>query len=756
MAKTNWKFNDVVTEADMNQLGSELNAASEHAAATSGAHGATSAATPSRIIQRDSAGRARVEPPLTGADIARKDTVDNAVQPLIADLIDVPAVALSLAPGVQVVAAPRDTPLRIKSIKGRTLVNLLGCDGNCEDTSRWQAVSSTLALDATNYVSGKNGLKITLSAANGSAVTQSSVTLTASKHYLLAAYLKKGNGINVSAYVSSQAAATRTTFVTTTGFSLAYKKFTGIAVAGLGIVVDVNGANGNYAYADEVRLYEISTSEFASIDSMTPAQIATMYPYVDDIKNVNGVYLRRVAAQPADDQYVFYPDCQLASNVNGSVYDELYTDNIGQERVKREFKTMDLTGDLPWVYLGGDSIQSTAILKIQDSIKDTGVISKFDGKILSRVVQGGSINAADLQVVTDVTDLVNPDVVGITISRSDSGWGVSYVPTADEVKAYFWGWTMRQEGMISTPYTSGTKWWRRTIDNSNPVSTLPISFAPGYTPYRLQYQLTAQVNETVRSEGAIMLAEGANTLEVGYGVIVRERAKPVNRAEGDFVYINSSVALGTGLDRANQSIIEIYRDSRKDKSWTIDNNAEALPGKQRAYKWASTYNPSAVYEVTYLALYTYLIGIPPTQVSAEYAPNQRTVTDDLAKTATQLAGRVTVLENGTAQAKQPQWITPTLLGGWVKYHDNFSGAAYRKVGNEVQLRGMIKDGNNSVAIIKLPALYRPKYLISLPVISFNGTDHDIGSAEVTPAGIVTVYLVGSNWLSLDTIRFAID
>lgn len=52
-----------------------------HVAGTN-VHGATSAATANRIIIRDAAGRAKVAAPSASDDIARKDTVDNAVAPL--------------------------------------------------------------------------------------------------------------------------------------------------------------------------------------------------------------------------------------------------------------------------------------------------------------------------------------------------------------------------------------------------------------------------------------------------------------------------------------------------------------------------------------------------------------------------------------------------------------------------------------------------------------------------------------------------
>ncbi|WP_068786605.1 tail fiber protein [Paenibacillus phocaensis] len=125
MAKTDWGLNDIVKPADLNELGGEVNQLREdvdnieippaslttpgivqlssssnssnetlaatplavktvndalgtHAALTT-AHGAVSAATANRLIIRDAAGRAKIAAPSAADDIARKDTVDNAV-----------------------------------------------------------------------------------------------------------------------------------------------------------------------------------------------------------------------------------------------------------------------------------------------------------------------------------------------------------------------------------------------------------------------------------------------------------------------------------------------------------------------------------------------------------------------------------------------------------------------------------------------------------------------------------------------------
>lgn len=83
MAKTNWQMGDTVLPSDLNQIGQEINenaaAIADHAAATTGVHGATSEAAPNTIVQRDAEGRIKAAAPVTSDDVARKQEVD-AVQ----------------------------------------------------------------------------------------------------------------------------------------------------------------------------------------------------------------------------------------------------------------------------------------------------------------------------------------------------------------------------------------------------------------------------------------------------------------------------------------------------------------------------------------------------------------------------------------------------------------------------------------------------------------------------------------------------
>jgi hypothetical protein len=81
MAKTDWKMGDTVMPDDLKAIGQEINenasAIADHINATTGVHGATSAATPNTIVQRDADGRFKASAPVAADDVARKAEVDQ-------------------------------------------------------------------------------------------------------------------------------------------------------------------------------------------------------------------------------------------------------------------------------------------------------------------------------------------------------------------------------------------------------------------------------------------------------------------------------------------------------------------------------------------------------------------------------------------------------------------------------------------------------------------------------------------------------
>jgi hypothetical protein len=73
-------------------------------------------------------------------------------------------------------------------------------------------------------------------------------------------------------------------------------------------------------------------------------------------------------------------------------------------------------------------------------------------------------------------------------------------------------------------------------------------------------------------------------------------------------------------------------------------------------------------------------------------------------------GTLSVDANGKAViGGDTGWINATLTGGWSNYGSPYSGAQYRRIGNVVYLRGLVKDGafGASNPIFTLPAGFRP-------------------------------------------------
>lgn len=76
------------------------------------------------------------------------------------------------------------------------------------------------------------------------------------------------------------------------------------------------------------------------------------------------------------------------------------------------------------------------------------------------------------------------------------------------------------------------------------------------------------------------------------------------------------------------------------------------------------------------------------------------------------------------------WIAVTFTNGWVNYGGGWAVAAYRKIGSQVYLKGLVKNGTVNAAIFQLPAGYRPLEPTMLVGISDarNGTSAATGTA----------------------------
>jgi hypothetical protein len=171
------------------------------------------------------------------------------------------------------------------NIAGKTIINQLGKDGNCEDTSKWSAWQTTVSLDNTNKILGSNGIKVTLTSNAGNINTGNLVSkynIDITKYYLITAYLKNGNATNIS--IGKDTTGGGSAVIVSSNISDS-TKFTRVGIVvkpsdlfnGNIVYINVNGTTGQYAYVDGVMINEITASEY----SLGATTLLDKYPYVD-------------------------------------------------------------------------------------------------------------------------------------------------------------------------------------------------------------------------------------------------------------------------------------------------------------------------------------------------------------------------------------------------------------------------------------------------------------------------------------------
>ena len=773
-------------------------------------------------------------------------------------------VAKTIPQGVGIVTADRKSMFRSITFTGRTLINLLGRDGNCEVVGRWAFNGSPIPTTSTTQKRyGEKSMKFNQSSGSGSVFIAQNIQLSAGKYYvaITEVFIESKTGpANAVMNIQQENLGSVVTGTNDSGATGSWRtmwvRFAGDQFTGnkMSFVIGASTGDTIAFYADGIRIYEISQTEYNAIDSMTAAQVAAKYPYVDDMKHINAVHVQnpgknllppfseiplptfgvvtepytltlnapsglqfaQVAAlkvipntdytlsathngrlnvygiqtttslvdkvsvqsvtfnsgnntevniaymndetagtftfsnpmlnvgstalpfEPQKPSYMFLPDVQAGSNVDGSVADWVYWDGNGKPRIIRRFMEMALDGSLDWNHSGnftGYKWIRSPNNGIPSPIKNTGTIVKYDGKILGRVLQGVVPDTADQQVLLDSTD-TNPNSLIITIANSDSGWNETYVPSVGEIKACMNGWRTFTQGQ--DPGTNlydgiGVQMWvKRTANGlSTQVTSLPTTLADeGYTPYRLMYQLAQSVDEAVAHESTLMLHDGPNQVELGTGVVVGEA---VNTAKGVSTYSFNNWNIGWESTRTKHKIgkgVSVYRNSEEDTRWTyVDVSTTGGYGGLIGSIPIANYDPTAAYSVTYLALDTYKIGLAPQSITGYVTPNIKEAVDDAVEAITGLQRDVSVLQNTKAERQPPQWIVPTLLNGWIDNNNYRTG--YFKHNDVVYVEGIIYDGVTApqTLLFILPVGFRPGEPLGRPVTSYDGS-------AAAPLGII--------------------
>ncbi|GMX60825.1 hypothetical protein Elgi_08010 [Paenibacillus elgii] len=716
-------------------------------------------------------------------------TLDSLVGGLaITDVVDI-----QLRDGIQLLDVKHPSTLENVRIKGRTLANLLGRDGNCKNIEKWALYSGAmLSLDPVKKMSGLNSIQFKIASGQNSAGITKLCTVSAGKYYIALADIAN---TDLQSGVVLKFGTEQTIGYTGTSFATKWVKFAPTASGQQSLLVFGSGAPDQAANVDSVRVYEVTAEEFTEVDGMTPEQIAAKWPYVDDMKSINAPYIVKYGEnllppfnewtskdntfqtamtsaysisihavandnfihcdipvvagqtytysvvnggkinchtldanknslsasgwlttssititaepdaayvrvfcgndvlgageytfsnpmlalgstakpfQPRSDDMLLFPNVQLASSVDGAVYDQLFKHD-GKYQVMHQFKKeIVLDGSLDWDHYAdftGYKTIHTSLASLAAPVACSERVVKYDGTILT---PSAPITAANQSQI-----MANGSFF-VTIPDTESGWGEDYPPSPQEIQAYFNGWKMFLQG--SDPATSvynrsGTRMWvNRKSDGtvgSIQTSTLPTqAHTTNYQPYKLTYQLAVPEFEELPCETGLSFHHGMNQIEVGTGIIVREKANP--KPNGAWYEINSNGNYGTShseLTNRARKIWTVYKNSRVDGKWAFSNDA-SCHGNARLFITKASYDPKATYEVTYQALEPYALSVPVQQVDGAYAGNIGTAVDVLVSNQASIDARLSAVEirksyaSDTIESADKRFVSDAEKAAW--------------------------------------------------------------------------------------------
>ncbi|MFD3272687.1 hypothetical protein ACE3MS_31135 [Paenibacillus dendritiformis] len=456
-------------------------------------------------------------------------------------------------------------------------------------------------------------------------------------------------------------------------------------------------------------------------------------------KSIAGSFkVRRPMLVPGSEPKPFVPqqrsmiafETELAAHpVDGSNPDTLFMGDDGLPYVLEKWRKRYVGTEGEWLFVGSKPSHKTVGINgyapdaDPSGYEESLYATKYNGQTLIRGT------AADLDAGADVI-YVYGGGLRISIANTDSGWGPDYNPKQDEIKAFHLGWKMFDTSSSTAPYnrTDGLhKGWVKIycgvgIDGGIGVQGSETTVLPsvmndmGYTPYRLQYLKAKPTVEPVRNyELGATLSAGSNMVEVGSGIVIREKVNPpenINASTAGRREINYTAYPSSKLNYRTATIIDIYRSYASDRHWTISNGTQSAPvinsyGLSRANISGMYYDPTAVYHVTYTMLDPMLTA----PIRGTIASNLRGTVSDLVQDVGDVQRRLSVVETQKAEkdAQHPEWIKATLLNGWTNTDGKDRPVSYRKVGDAVEIDGTMRASGVTTTTVafRLPDDYKP-------------------------------------------------
>ncbi|OMD29154.1 hypothetical protein BJP48_18865 [Paenibacillus odorifer] len=698
---------------------------------------------------------------------------DAAVLPINTRLNTESLTPINLVAGQQILNATKNARLQGLKVQGRTLIDLLGGAGSGESLTGWALSGTTLPETSTaQKKSGTSSIKCATTSGTSVYVQDFAYVLDVAKQYILGCWVYVESYTSGGAVLSlrDKGSATVRYSVQVDAAKVGQWQFVYIKIptantlstSGFRLQNGVNTVGTMVVYFDELRLYAVSAADYAAIGTtINNEAIDRLLPYVPPgINGVDGLWVRRygknllagdVSILTGSTVKVVGPySFDLTTTVtNGNAYiiaDVLTNTNYTFSSVLETnalLAVFDETGTSSLTGYGATArtFNSGANTKVRLYFRNDGAASTK--RYSNWQLELGS-TATPFQPREDSLIAFGGVELHATIANSDSGWGDSYTPSADEIKAYFNGYQMGSVSgaTFTTPYISGTKAWRFVMgDTSTGTSTLPTDQNYGHVgwkPYQLLYRLATPVTETVQEDGSLSLLEGDNFIEVGSGYVSRERITPYLWNS----YYESNISI-VGMESAKLkykvfSIMSVYESSRLFQKWRriTFGLADTLYGERFNIAQAD-YDSSQPYSVSYIKL----DKSPVPSVAGFYAASEKAQLHDLTDAVTEISSTVSALAAKKAEKDTPAWLYPTLLNGWVQFTSIISSASFYKDSfGIVHVRGTISSGVSAAdtQLFMLPVGYRPAIQTVVTASSSNGTAMSTGIMDITTSGRVSL------------------
>lgn len=330
---------------------------------------------------------------------------------------------------------------------------------------------------------------------------------------------------------------------------------------------------------------------------------------------------------PRNQSYVFF-ETKLVKI--GTITDSLYEQD-GKYVKRKAINEMPVDGLLTWGY-GNDypgfkrfatSVPIAGVSNSQVTVKPTGALIK----------NAQSWNSGDL------TNLVNT-ALEISVSDLDTGFNDAYIPTNNEIKAYFNGWKVKTaDGTTNKPTA-----WTSVVDGSDaPTQTevyVAANKAPNYTPYKIFYSLAAPAVEEVKTEGAVSV-NGQTQVEVGSGLILREKVTPVYDAG---YKVHRMGTASSPFKHPFKGFLKLYKNGQETPALRSNFDSVGQPDKG-AFIEDINFDPTAEYTVTYQIYDRQKFTTNAVNVLATFANNIRAALEDTQKKVEDTATGVLIQAN---------------------------------------------------------------------------------------------------------------